>query len=512
MKITYVSHASFLIESNGTTVVTDPWYHGSAYCNQWHVFPKPIDTSFSSTIEHIILTHGHEDHFHPSTLERFNKDATIYIPYTWKGGQVETLKDLGFKDIREIQSSTKTMITEGFNFTFVVNGLDAFVVYEVEGKIILNLNDALNASHKYFLRMFTKVIKKNWEKIDYLICGLGGAGYFPNMVHSSMKNDYEIGHLREQFLAYKFCEIVDNLEPDFVIPFVPGFALLEEDNQWINEVRFPRNKLKAYFEENFKQTSVKDFYYVLPGDDIVDEKWNRISPYHKVVTNDNLVGLLSEQYGEEIHKINQIQRRKPEVLVDLKDELNKILNIRKSGIGAETLKKINFIITLEDVDSKDVIHCFHTENKLIAEIVSEHPEGVLLNIRTHSWKLEYAIHNLWGGDIFYIGYGAHVDVIDHSCLEDNMDIVCIRMLSRFPSALENISKEPARALTYFIHNTKYAKLAINQKIKTFNNLNKLPFNERDHWIRKNKCEICRLCDIPLMSDEFGEFMLQSEFA
>ncbi|MEN9900503.1 MAG: hypothetical protein RLZZ152_1547, partial [Pseudomonadota bacterium] len=35
--------------------------------------------------------------------------------------------------------------------TFIVNGLDAFVVYECEGKVYVNLNDALNASHWSFI-------------------------------------------------------------------------------------------------------------------------------------------------------------------------------------------------------------------------------------------------------------------------------------------------------------------------------------------------------------------------
>ena len=166
MKLTYVAHASLLIEYKNLKVLTDPWYNGPAYMNQWHVFPKPVDTSFTSGVTHLILTHGHEDHLHIPTLELMNKNAKVYFPFTWKNGTRELLQSIGFKHIEEVPSFKKIKLADDLFMTFIVNGLDAFVVYECEGKVYVNLNDALNASHWAFIEIFTKMIRKRWKVIE----------------------------------------------------------------------------------------------------------------------------------------------------------------------------------------------------------------------------------------------------------------------------------------------------------------------------------------------------------
>src|SRR5450432_3206628 len=107
MKITYVAHASLLLETNDAAVAIDPWFNGPAYHNQWHVFPKPVDTSFSEKVTHVVLTHGHEDHLHFPTLSLMNKKAKILFPYTWKSGTVEKIKELGFSQVSETISFQK---------------------------------------------------------------------------------------------------------------------------------------------------------------------------------------------------------------------------------------------------------------------------------------------------------------------------------------------------------------------------------------------------------------------
>src|SRR5438045_2592651 len=41
MKVTYISHACLLIDTGVSTIATDPWFDGPAFCDQWNVFPKP---------------------------------------------------------------------------------------------------------------------------------------------------------------------------------------------------------------------------------------------------------------------------------------------------------------------------------------------------------------------------------------------------------------------------------------------------------------------------------------
>ena len=508
IKLTYVSHACLMMEGNTQTgiVVTDPWYNGPAYLNQWHVFPKPVDTSLVEKAEHIILTHGHEDHLHIPTLLLLNKAAVVYFPFTWKDGTRELLESIGFTNIHEVPSFEKVKISDELSFTFIVNGLDAFAVYEYEGKVIINLNDALNASHWSFVEIFAKIIRKRWEKVDLLICGLGGASYFPNTVHASNKDDKEIALLREQFLAHKCCEIMEEINPDKIMSFVPGFALLEHDKQWINSMRFPRSLLADYYKEHFNPNNTIEFFNPMPGDYIENSIWYKSSPYHEQAKNDSLSHLVKEQYSKEIAYANTYDQQSSEIIYELEQRLKMVLKTSNTGIAKELLQQVNFTVECKDISENIYIHIYYQSGKIVSNVVKHKPDNINLSIKTHSWKLAYAIDELWGGDVFYIGYGADIYILNENCLKDNLDIVSLRLLSRFPSASFTMKREPLRALKYLSGNPQFAYLAIQQKLLTRGNPNKLPYNERAHWVNKSKCDVCRLCDIPLLSDDFGEIL------
>ena len=63
------------------------------------------------------------------------------------------------------------------------------MVIESGGKVIVNINDALNSNHENVVMMFLEVLQKHWPHIDILISGFSGAGYFPNQVRYPNKND-----------------------------------------------------------------------------------------------------------------------------------------------------------------------------------------------------------------------------------------------------------------------------------------------------------------------------------
>ena len=78
MRIHYVCHACLLIETGDAKLATDPWFEGPAYCGQWHVFPRPVETQMLDQAQAIIISHAHEDHLHEPTLQRFSKGNRIF--------------------------------------------------------------------------------------------------------------------------------------------------------------------------------------------------------------------------------------------------------------------------------------------------------------------------------------------------------------------------------------------------------------------------------------------------
>ena len=80
MKIEYISHSCIFVDTGDARIVMDPWFNGSAYCNQWQLFPKPINTDILNTVDHIMISHGHEDHLHRQSLSLLPKNAKVFYP------------------------------------------------------------------------------------------------------------------------------------------------------------------------------------------------------------------------------------------------------------------------------------------------------------------------------------------------------------------------------------------------------------------------------------------------
>jgi hypothetical protein len=386
--------------------------------------------------------------------------------------------------------------------------LDAFAVYEYNYQVVVNLNDALNGSHWSFVEIFTEIIREKWPQVDLLICGLGGASYFPNTVHAANKDDKEIAMLREQFLVHKCCEIMEEIKPLKLMSFVPGFALLEKDKRWINEMRFPRTELEGYFTKHFKPDYSIEFFNPLPGDEIIDNKWYKTSKYYKETENDVIHHLIPIQYKNEIEKTNNFDIQSIDTINEIEKLLNIVFDEGNIGISEDLLKQVNFVIKCMDIVEEVYLHCYFKNSSIKCEVIKAIPKESNILMTTHTWKLIHAATELWGGDVFYIGYGADLHILIEECLKDNIDIVSIRILSRFPSAMKNMIREPFRGIKYLTKNPKFTKIALWQKIYTRGNPNKLPYNERAHWVNKGKCDVCLLCDIPLLSDELGDLLAQ----
>jgi beta-lactamase family protein len=510
MKIKYISHACLFVETQDVKIVIDPWFNGPAYQQQWNVFPKPVNTDFVTDVDCIVITHGHEDHLHADTLKMFSKDTKVLYPYQWKNSAVVFLKSLGFHNIMECPSYRSVQLTPSTKITFVANSLDAIVVVEDGEEVMVDLNDALNAHQKAIVKWLTQGLKKQWNKIDYLICGLGGAGYFPNTVHYEGKNDWEIGLLREKFLAHKFCELVKELQPRNVVSFVPGFALLDEKKQWINEARFERENLQAYYVEHFDEMANINFLHPFPDDVIENGEMPTNSPYHGLYKSQTVSEIIKQQYCDEMAAYNKVDVVSEARAARVFDSLQHYLPIASSAFNADILALVNFDLLLIDMQTNPYFHVYSENGKLVVVRNAARSERAKLRIETKTRHLEFSMENEWGGDVFMIGYAADIFVLDELALKNNLDIVSLRLLCRFPYASQELIKNPYRGLKFIASNPALSALLINNKIVSNGSPNKLPHNERSHWINRSKCEVCLACDLPLLSYSLGESLEEKE--
>ncbi|MEP7168248.1 MAG: MBL fold metallo-hydrolase [Bacteroidota bacterium] len=504
LRIEYICHSCLYISTGDTTLVIDPWFKGTAYKGQWYLFPQPVNTDMIHDAENILISHGHDDHLHEESLREISKNTKIFFPYQWRAGVTKYLKSLGFRKIIEAITCKSYSVSPTTTITYIGFSLESVIVIECDGKVIVNLNDALNSHHENIVKMFLHEIKKRWNRIDYLFSGWSGAGYFPNTIHYKNKDDIEIGRLREQYFANNFCRFVKFLEPERAIPFTPGFALLAHDKRWINEIKFPRTKAEQYYRENFDAATNVEFCIMQPGSYFEDEKLNPPLPCYTEVKNDSFGHDIDKVFEKEIIAFNRRQAAEEKTAEELKDRMQEVLNYNSSLYDKIVLDDATFVVILTDVKRNN---CFNVDRVNGGFIVTRSNTPFIerkLHISTTSRMLKFSFEREWGADVMTIGYGLDVEVFEELTLEKNLDIVCVRLLSLYPRATDNLFKQPFRSIKWLITNPIMSALAIKQKITLRAAVNKYPYNERDHWISYSKCDLCQVCNMPLLSKEFSE--------
>ncbi len=158
MKIEYICHSCIYIDTGDTSIVIDPWLKGSAYQNQWFLFPKPVNYSMLKGVKNILYSHGHEDHLHEESLGELPKDAQVFYPYQWRTGVKDFFDNHGFRNLTEAISFHKYRLSATTTITYVGFALESVIVIECNGFVVVNINDALNSHHAMVVEMFLKEI------------------------------------------------------------------------------------------------------------------------------------------------------------------------------------------------------------------------------------------------------------------------------------------------------------------------------------------------------------------
>lgn len=495
MKIQYICHASLLIDTGDLKIVTDPWLEGATYCGQWHLFPKPAALDGIDDADIILISHGHEDHFHEPSMRMLPKRAKVFYPHSWFGGTKEFIRSLGFEDVREALSYKTYKLSTKTGVTYIANTHDNIIVIESDGHVFVNVNDALHSYPQPVIDFYLAALKKRWERIDVLFCGFGGASYFPNAVHLEGKNDREIGIVREQLFAHNFCRIVADLQPRVAVPFAADFALLSPSQRWINDVRFPRSGMSDYYQRHFKSDGLQPKIYDMYSGDVLDlDELKPESPYRKEIRDGGLDHLIDEQYGEEVARLRQPSFISESDAAQLNEEIYKNVKDRMHLFRDETLRDLKFCLRVSDVLHENCYQIGFRDGEVQIVRSDEPGSDCSLTMDISGRILRHSFSGEWGGDAVSIGYGCEIYIHDERAAAAGLDGVCLRLLSRHPTVKSYIRKEPLRALKHMVGSPLKHTLAL-RKLGQHNMRNEN--YDRSIWLLQSPDEIRRICNLPV---------------
>jgi L-ascorbate metabolism protein UlaG (beta-lactamase superfamily) len=80
MKVTYIGHATLLLEIGGATILTDPNFDPKLGRILPRVSPPGIALERLPKLDAILLTHAHADHLSFDSLERLPRDIPLHAP------------------------------------------------------------------------------------------------------------------------------------------------------------------------------------------------------------------------------------------------------------------------------------------------------------------------------------------------------------------------------------------------------------------------------------------------
>ena len=186
-KITWVNHASYRFDHGNIRMITDPWLFGSAFDDGWDLLTESAFTPERfADITHIWFSHEHPDHFAPQVLAKIPEDIrsniVAFFQHTSDKRVASFLDKLGFKVVelphrRPYKLSDDVTITCG-----KMQGIDSWLLTEVDGLKILNLNDCIVDSRRKSLS-----IKRTTGDVDVLMTQFAYANWEGNPEETGLR-------------------------------------------------------------------------------------------------------------------------------------------------------------------------------------------------------------------------------------------------------------------------------------------------------------------------------------
>ena len=101
--ITFIGHATLLIEMNGTRLLTDPVLRKRVA----HLHRKVPLIPIKKDIDAVLISHLHWDHLDRPSLQRLGVDTCLIVPK----GSAELMHQWGFNHVEELAPGETTRIS-----------------------------------------------------------------------------------------------------------------------------------------------------------------------------------------------------------------------------------------------------------------------------------------------------------------------------------------------------------------------------------------------------------------
>ena len=234
MRVTYYGQACTLIEAGGKKILIDPWLTEGAYLGTWfhtHLLSEAGITpqTFPKDIDYLFLSHEHQDHFDPATLQHFPLDIPVLICRFATPRFRRQVEHLGFKEVREVASGEKLDLGDGLAATIFGTAEytnDSAILLEHEGVRLFNETDCKLS--------YSDLKRIGQEGVDIGFYMFSGANWFPMLYDYPEETMLKLVRRRRSSLLRSLVQRVRLTKPRLAVPAAGPCTVLSTEMLWLN--------------------------------------------------------------------------------------------------------------------------------------------------------------------------------------------------------------------------------------------------------------------------------------
>lgn len=267
-KLTFINHASFMIENNDSVLLIDPWYEGAAFNQGWSLLDASIknDDIVRKLVDSnkkifIWFSHEHSDHFSVSFIKKLkNKKINLTFLYqkTLDGRVGDFLRKDDFK-LLELNDGQSFELSSNFEIkNWKYHSGDSYCWIRCADICLLNLNDCVVNNSDAALDIANKIS----SKIDILFTQFG----YANWVGNESDKVYRSKIAQEKFERIQIQAEI--FKPKIVIPFASFVYFSHSDNFYLNDQQNTPEKLRLAEQLFLLQQNI---FFMKPYDELILE-------------------------------------------------------------------------------------------------------------------------------------------------------------------------------------------------------------------------------------------------
>src|SRR5260221_4809775 len=225
-------------------LVTDPWLFGTAYFGSW-ALERAVDARQRARVlaaPFVWISHGHPDHLHLPSAESLDRRSEILLPDHYRPEMRDWFAGRGFHT-RVLRYKTWTELAPGLRVMCLDNeNLDAILVIEAGGALIINKNDSPFCGED---RFFRRLVRRYDKSFLLSLCAFDAD--MLNTYDADMRPTMGPPQERKPGTVWGLSRLCDRLGVRYFCCSSSQHVYVRPDSAWANPYRISGRDMQRYW-------------------------------------------------------------------------------------------------------------------------------------------------------------------------------------------------------------------------------------------------------------------------